>query len=76
MNELNNYNLSTQVELVLGLERLSKSVLFFTSKDIFKIREKLYTTEESTSSLPFFKKNYLSWQYIISLITDEKHDTG
>ena len=65
-----------QVELVLGLERLYKSIMFFGSKEKFKFKEKTYTiTKEAAPSIPFFQ-GYLSREYIISLIMDQIDDSG
>ena len=65
----------SKVDLVLGLERLHKNLFFLGGSDS-QYRQKIHTTDAGRISLPFFKKNYLSWEYILSLVSEGEKDDG
>ena len=64
-----------EVDLVLGLERLHKN-LFFLGQSDSEYKQKIHTADAGRISLPFFKKNYLSWDYILSLVSEGQKDDG
>ena len=64
-----------QVDLVLSLERMHKN-LFFLGRNDSEYKQKIHTADAGRISLPFFKKNYLSWDYILSLVSEGKNNDG
>lgn len=69
--------LSMQVDLVLGLERISQNIAFCLPKSRFKTDSKTKITEAEKSSLAFFNKSYyLSWDYILQSILSGEEDEG
>ena len=64
-----------QVDLVLSLERMHKN-LFFLGQNDSEYKQKIHTADAGRISLPFFKKNYLSWDYILSLVSEGKNNDG
>merc|ERR1719323_1931001 len=69
--------LSMQVELVLGLERLYQSLLFWIPKSSYKQNSKTHITSVEASSVAFLKRSYyLSWEYIIPSIIDGADDSS
>ena len=69
------YCVSFKVDLVLGLERLHKN-FFFLGQNDSKYKQKIHTADAGRISLPFFKKNYLSWEYILSLVSEGQNNDG
>ena len=69
--------LAMQVELVLGLERLYQSLLFWIPKSSYKQNSKTHITSVEASSVAFLKRSYyLSWEYIIPSIIDGADDSS
>ena len=68
-------NIFYKVDLVLGLERMHKN-LFFLGQSDSEYKYKIHTADAGRISIPFFKKNYLSWEYILSLVSEGQKDDG
>lgn len=66
-------SVSLKVDLVLGLERMHKN-FFFLGQNDSKYKQKIHTADAGRISLPFFKKNYLSWEYILSLVSEGQNN--
>ena len=49
---------------------------FFLGQDDSKYKQKIHTADAGRISLPFFKKNYLSWEYILSLVSEGQNNDG
>jgi len=66
-------NLSMQVELVLGLERLHKNLRFWSSDNKkYNVKKDKIKVKKKKTDLNFMHEFYLSKKYITSLITDKK----
>ena len=50
--------------------------LFFLGQSDSDYKYKIHTADAGRISIPFFKKNYLSWEYILSLVSEGQKDDG